>query len=99
MSGSRLRFALGLALVAIGLIFLGAQASLPPAAAADPNLQAFQHAWQAQNKHTPRLMALPGVVGTALGATAQGQWAVSVFTAGPGVAGIPANLEGVPVTV
>jgi hypothetical protein len=99
MSGSRLRFALGLAFVAIGLIVLGAQPSLPTASAADPNLQAFQHAWQAQNQHTPRLMALPGVVGTALGGTAQGQWAVSVYTAHAAVAGIPDKLDGVPVTV
>lgn len=99
MSGSKFRHALGPALFTAGLIFLGLLIGLSTAAAADPNVQAFQRAWQAQNQHTPRLMALPGVVGTALGANAQGQWAVSVYTAHGAVGGIPAKLDGVPVTV
>lgn len=50
-----------------------------------------------QNRHTHRLMAIPGVVGTATGLGAGGRPAVMVLTEKPGVAGIPGLLDGVPV--
>jgi hypothetical protein len=53
----------------------------------------------AQERHTDRLMAIPDVVGTAVGLTADGQPAVKVYTKAAGVAGIPDSLEGVPVVV
>lgn len=52
-----------------------------------------------QNRHTERLMAIPGVVGTATGMASGGRPAVLVFTAAPDVAGIPGTLDGAPVEV
>ena len=52
-----------------------------------------------QNNHTPRLMDIPGVVGTGTGLTDDGQLAIKVFTVKPGVEGIPKHLDGVPVVV
>ena len=50
-----------------------------------------------QDEHTPLLMRIPGVVGTATGLNANGQLAVKVYLDRPGVAGLPATLQGVPV--
>lgn len=52
-----------------------------------------------QNQHTPRLLAMPDVVGTATGLGPAGTPAVLVLTKVPGVAGIPRSLDGVPVVV
>jgi hypothetical protein len=52
-----------------------------------------------QNAHTPDLMRIPGVIGTGSGATANGRAAVLVLTRRAGVAGIPGDLDGVPVEV
>ncbi len=53
----------------------------------------------AQERHTDRLLTIPGVVGTAVGLTADGRPAVKIFTKVAGVAGLPQSLEGVPVAV
>jgi len=50
-------------------------------------------------RHTMRLMAIPGVVGTAVGLTADGRPAIKIFTKETGVAGLPDSLEGIPVEV
>lgn|SRR5574341_407285 len=52
-----------------------------------------------QDKYTPELMAIQGVVGTATGLTADGGLAVKVYTEKAGISGIPASLDGVPVDV
>lgn len=52
-----------------------------------------------QERHTDRLLKIRGVVGTAIGERADGSLAIKVFTESRGVAGIPADLEGVPVDV
>ncbi|HUT89101.1 MAG TPA: hypothetical protein VMY37_06380 [Thermoguttaceae bacterium] len=97
MQWSRFRTGLFLTLLALALALLVLPAAAPTASAAEP--PGLQKAMQAQERHTARLMALPDVVGTAVGLDAQGQPAVKVLTARGGVAGIPANLEGVPVEV
>lgn len=51
----------------------------------------------AQERHTPELLRIPGVVGTAVGLLPNGHAAVRVFLANAGVSGIPAALDGVPV--
>ena len=57
------------------------------------------HAIAAQEKHTDRLLATSGVVGTAVGLGADGRPAVKIFTAVAGVRGLPHQLEGIPVEV
>jgi hypothetical protein len=72
----------------------------PPAEAArgtpGPDLRA---ALAAQARHSARLMATRGVVGTAVGLDRAGRAAVKIFTAEPSVASLPGELDGVPVTV
>ncbi len=99
MSRFRLRIGFCLAVLAIGLIFLGVQDTAPTSAAAEPqaNAQAIARVMQVQDRNTDRLMAIKGVVGTATGLNAAGQPVVRVFLAKAGVPGIPAKLEGVPV--
>jgi hypothetical protein len=60
---------------------------------------AFEHVREVQERNTERLMAMNGVEGTAIGYNENDRLAVKVFTAGPGVRGIPQELEGVPVQV
>jgi len=52
-----------------------------------------------QKRHTDRLLSIPDVVGTAVGLTADGRPAIKVYTKAAAMAGIPENLEGVPVEV
>ena len=52
-----------------------------------------------QERHTERLMALNGVVGTAIGSGQNGEPTVAVLLERPGVAGIAQTLDGVPVQV
>ncbi len=62
---------------------------------ANPQIQAVM---EVQNRHTPKLLEIPEVVGTATGLTEDGRPAMLVFTkkmVGAGV--IPDRLEGVPV--
>ena len=61
--------------------------------------EALQRALAAQEKHTKVLMAINGVEGTAVGLDDNDQFVVKIYTARPGVANIPANLEKVPVQV
>ncbi len=58
---------------------------------------AFERVKEVQERHTEKLMAGEGVVGTAVGFDEQGKHAVLVFLERSGVAGIPQELEGVPV--
>src|SRR5438105_12777300 len=48
-------------------------------------------------RHTMRLIAIPGVVGTAVGLTPARQPAIRIYTKTARVAGLPDNLEGIPV--
>ena len=52
----------------------------------------------AQLRHTPALLDVPGVVGTAVGLE-DGKPAVLVLLERPGVGGLPRTLDGVPVTL
>jgi hypothetical protein len=60
---------------------------------------AFERVKQVQEKHTARLMAIKGVVGTAVGLDPDDRPDVKVFVEGPEVAGIPKKLDEVPVDV
>ena len=58
---------------------------------------AFERVKEVQERHTAKLMAKEGVVGTALGLNDQGRAAVLVLLENAGIAGIPGELDGVPV--
>ncbi len=60
-------------------------------------VQGHETAIASQERHTDSLLANPDVVGTAVGLGAEGRAAVFVFTVEEGVAGIPTELDGVPV--
>ncbi|MCH8120679.1 MAG: hypothetical protein IIC00_13260 [Planctomycetes bacterium] len=60
---------------------------------------AFDRVRDVQERNTEVLMAKPGVVGTAVGFNDDGEYAVLVLLEIPGVAGIPQELDGVPVQV
>jgi hypothetical protein len=53
----------------------------------------------AQERHTPALMRIPGVVGTAVGLLPDGRAAVRIFLANAGVQGLPDVLDGIPAAV
>lgn len=61
-----------------------------------PNLS---RAAAVQDRHTDRLMDIDGVEGVALGLSASGKPAIKVFTSKPDVAGLPKELDGLPVEV
>ncbi|UCC72916.1 MAG: hypothetical protein JSV86_21650 [Gemmatimonadota bacterium] len=61
--------------------------------------QAIQTAIAIQDRHTPRLMEIPGVLGTGTALGADGRPVVRIFTERAGVEDLPARLEGLPVEV
>jgi hypothetical protein len=108
---SRVHFRRNVLFISLALAAAGAALSCseqsPPTAPADhpalarggvqgPDLSA---AIAAQERHTDRLLANAGVVGTAAGLTADGRPAVKIFTASKAVGGLPSSLDGVPVVV
>ena len=97
MEYTRLRVGRSLALLSFALALVLVTMHGPIASGAEP--PGLQKAMQVQERNTARLMALPDIVGTAVGRDAQGQLTVKVLAARGGVAGIPANLEGIPVEV
>ena len=74
---------------------------------AAPAVHAGQHnaapglarAIAAQEFHTNDLLAIPGVVGTAVGLGANGDPVVKIYTAAGGIAGLPGTLDGVGVRI
>ena len=59
----------------------------------------FKHVKEVQERHIDQLLAIKGVEGTAIGFDPNDQLVVKIFAAGPKVAGIPQNLDGVPTQV
>jgi CARDB protein len=64
-----------------------------------PSQQGIATALAAQERHTPALRRIQGVVGTAVGVLPDGRPAVRIFLARAGVSGLPAVLDGVPTRV
>jgi hypothetical protein len=63
------------------------------------NPPGLARAIEVQERHTPALMAVPGVIGTAVSEGPGGQAAVMILARHGEVAGLPGELEGVPVNV
>lgn len=59
--------------------------------------EAFEHVKEVQERNALKLIAKPGVVGTAIGLNEKGRHIILIFLEKPGVTGIPNELEGVPV--
>lgn len=96
LSGRRIAFA---SLAVAALLAAGCEANRPTA----PNTRALPPAlavvMQIQERHTPQLLGLPGVVGTATALGNNGQPVLVVLAGRDGLTGIPAALEGAPVEV
>ncbi len=74
------------------------QTSVSEAKALAPNNPTLAAAIVVQERNTPALMAMPDVVGTAVGATENGQPAILVLTVRPlGEGRLPTELDGLPV--
>ena len=102
LSKTRLSFGLGLLLL-FSLFWLACSEKQPSVTAPEettalsvPNLS---RAAAVQQSHTDRLMRINGVEGVALGLSASGKPAIKVFTSKPNVAGLPKELDGLPVEV
>lgn len=80
-------------LVAVLLTGVGL-AAMP--ASAQPGLA---RAIAAQQAHTDALLARAGVIGTAVGRAADGSFIVKIYTESARVAGLPRQLDGVPVDI
>ena len=59
----------------------------------------LQRAIEVKERHAEALLGVPGVVGAAVGHNGNSNPAIIIFTAIPGVRGLPTSLEGVPVIV
>ena len=53
----------------------------------------------AKDRHAVQLLKTQGVAGVAVGRTSDGRAAVVILTKASGIAGLPANLDGIPVVV
>jgi len=84
-----------LLLISIGFYIRGGNATGQPPIQ-PPGLDI---AIQVQEAHTPELLGLPEVVGTAVGLDDLGEPVIQVFTRSAGFRGIPSNIEGFPVEV
>jgi len=86
--------------VAAGLALLCSLAGVASGAGRPADVPAaYEQAWQAQERYQQALLKRIGVVGVALGETAAGEPVLQIFTDRPGVAGLPAVLDGAPVQV
>jgi hypothetical protein len=83
-------------LAALVLALLIAAPHGQPAAAPGPGDRGFARALEVKERHTERLLARPGIVGTAVGANAAGTPIVRVYTMHAGVS-VKSKLNGVDV--
>ena len=89
------RILLKLIIVVLALVGLLLVSNSPTTAA--PGTTGLERAIEVQERNTERLMAIRGVVGTAVTFTDTGQPAVAVLLEEPSTAPIPKTLDGVPV--
>lgn len=54
---------------------------------------------EVQDRHSGRLMGIPGVVGHGIGVSSEGEPVIKIFVERAGIPGIPAAFEGVPTRV
>src|SRR5215213_5840529 len=94
-----------LALASVAVWSCGPDSVEPTGPAAGPNLAlgaqppSLAKALAAQARHTDKLLQIDGVVGTAVGLSANGGAEVQLYTTTADVLGLPTRLNGVPVSV
>ncbi len=71
----------------------------PPGLARAGDAPGVARAMEVQESHTPSLLNVQGVVGTAVGLRADGAPVIKIYTENPGLVGLPNHLDGVPVVV
>jgi hypothetical protein len=101
LTGRRGAATLGLVGLALWACARDEQAFTAPApcAAVVGGQVALDSALAVHRRHTIELMAIPGVVGTGVGLTADCRPAINILTKEAGVVGLPNVLEGIPVLV
>lgn len=82
--------------VARAAVILLAACAEPPSA--PRGLQDLQAPLAAQRRHTEALLQRDGVIGTAIGLMPDGRLGIQILLERPGIAGLPATLDGVPAT-
>ena len=96
LSARRLSIAV---LTAAAVLLAACEANRPTAPGERAISSSLAALMQVQERHTPQLLALPGVLGTATGLGADGRPVLVVLAGREGLVGIPATLEGAPVEV
>jgi len=89
----------GIVLFTIAVAACSDQPTSPAARKVTPLQGALAAVMQVQDRHTPQLLRLSGVVGTAAGLDPAGRPVIFVLTKSGELTGIPGVLENVPVTV
>src|SRR2546425_5614328 len=87
------------AVAAAALLVAACEVNRPTAPGERATSSSLAAVMQVQERHTPQLLTLHGVVGTATGLGADGRPVLVVLAAREGLSGIPATLEGAPVEV
>ncbi len=96
MSRKVLRFTVAtILLLSLLLLSFGSVAAAPP----PDGPPGLERAIEVKARHTEALFGVAGVVGVGVGHNGDSSPAVIIFTETPGVRGLPAFLEGVPVVV
>jgi hypothetical protein len=92
----RIRLSVALFLV---VFLVGSITTMPVFGQGQGDPPGLARALEVQQRHTGALMSLPDVIGTAVTEGPGGRAAVMVLARQGGIAGLPAELEGVPVVV
>ncbi len=87
------------AVAAAALLVAACEVNRPTAPGERARSSSLAAVMQVQERHTPQLLTLPGVVGTATALGADGRPVLVVLAGREGLGGIPATLEGAPVEV
>ena len=96
------RFPCSLRLVTWSLVALAIGSNLDHGAhSAEPRStrHTLARAIQLQKRHSPRLLSLENVVGTATGVDRNGRLAIKVYARKGGIANLPEELDGMPIVV
>lgn len=94
-----MRSRLVLALIVAFAVAVGAVPGARTTEAAQPSQGDLARVIAIQERHTPQLMRVPGVVGTAVGLADTGRLAVLILTERESVPGLPQTLDSVPAVV